>query len=155
MMNFRHLNATASHAAAGRYTGIARGLYLSGGADNAEEAGDDAHSDAHRIAVSDEARNNPVLALKLIKKKTSSDEAIKTLASSPRHISEFTNRKMAAVCPGWELLDEEGMNMAAFLHSMSHSDGNGYLAGIRAAQKALEKYVEPMTAEDFNLMVEH
>lgn len=106
------------------------------------------HSDAHRIAVSLEGRNNPVMALALIEKRVSSDKAINTLATSPRQLSRFTKRKMRDCCPGWELMDAESQNMAAFSTSMASNDANGYLASMKAAGQALEKYVEPITTWD-------
>ena len=50
--------------------------------------------------------------------------------------------------PGWELLDAEDQNMAAFQHSMINGDTNGYRAGFNAALSALEKFVEPITFDD-------
>lgn len=60
------------------------------------------HSNAHWIASSPEAKNNPILALKLIKRRTPHEEAIDVLRVSHRHLSKFTKRKMIAVCAGWE-----------------------------------------------------
>jgi len=110
--------------------------------------GEEHHSDAHWIAVSREAKNNPVLALKLIKQGKPQKKAISILAASPRHLSEFTKRKMVKVCPGWECLDTEDRNMAAFIYSTTYDDGNGYLSGFRAAQNKIEKYIEPWNEED-------
>lgn len=106
------------------------------------------HSDAHRIAVSQEGRNNPVMALSLIKKRVSSEKAIMRLAASPRQLSRFTQRKMEAGFPGWELLDRESQNTEAFLHTRQHNDSNGYVASMAAALKKLESFQEPFTAED-------
>lgn len=106
------------------------------------------HSNAHWIASSNEAKNNSILALKLIKRRTPHEEAIDTLQVSARHLSNFTKHKMIAVCAGWECLDTEDRNMEAFTYSMTHSDENGYHAGFFAALKVLEKYIEPWNEED-------
>lgn len=107
------------------------------------------HSDAHRIAVSQEGKNNPVMALSCISKGMDADRAIRLLSDSPRALSQFTIRKMQAVCAGWELMDAENQNMTAFSSSMASNDANGYVASLNAADKALEKYIEPLTASDF------
>lgn len=112
------------------------------------------HSNAHWIASSNEAKNNPILALKLIKRRTPHEEAIDTLQVSARHLSNFTKHKMIAVCAGWECLDTEDRNMEAFTYSMTHSDDNGYHAGFFAAQRVLEKHVEPWTEEDIRSLSE-
>ncbi|CNH50997.1 Uncharacterised protein [Yersinia enterocolitica] len=101
------------------------------------------HSDAHWIASSHAAGHNPILALKLIKCRASLDEAISSLQSSHRSLSEFTKRKMIEVCPCWELMDAEERNMEALTYSKANDDANGYWAGFNAAQRKLEKYVEP------------
>ncbi|HHH0684237.1 TPA: hypothetical protein ACPZQD_001049 [Yersinia enterocolitica] len=106
------------------------------------------HSDAHWIASSHAAGHNPILALKHIKRRTLHEESISVLQSSHRHLSNFTKRKMIAVCTGWEFMDTEDRNMEAFTYSTTHNDDNGYLAGFRAAQRVLEKYVELWTEED-------
>lgn len=105
------------------------------------------YSNAHRIAVSQPAKNNPILALKLIDRGESSERAIETLEASYRHLSNFTKRKMIAICSGWEFMDTEDRNQEAFTYSTTHQDSNGYRAGFNAALKALEKYVEPLMPE--------
>lgn len=107
------------------------------------------HSDAHRIAVSPEGKNNPVMALSCISKGMDADRAIRLLSDSPRALSQFTIRKMLAVCAGWELMDAESQNMMAFSSSIASNDANGYVASLNAAAKALEKYVEPLSEWDF------
>ncbi|CRY67566.1 hypothetical protein [Yersinia pekkanenii] len=106
------------------------------------------HSNAHWIASSPEAKNNPILALKHIKRRTPHEDSIDVLRVSHRHLSNFTRRKMIAVCAGWECLDTEDRNIEAFTYSMTHNDENGYWAGFKAAQRVLEKHVEPWTEED-------
>lgn len=112
-----------------------------------------AHSDAHCIAESQEARNNPVYALTLIKRSVPRQSAIEQLTGSPRHLSRYTTRKMEALCPGWELLDDEDKNMAAFRHSTQSSDSNGYTASLRAAGEKLEQYIEPMTEAELQALI--
>lgn len=111
------------------------------------------HSDAHYIAESQEARNNPVYALSLIKRKVSYQAALKQLTGSPRHLSRYTTRKMEALHPGWELLDDEDKNMAAFRHSTQNSDSNGYTASLRAAGEKLAQYLEPMTEAEVQALI--
>ncbi|MDU7135125.1 MAG: hypothetical protein E6325_27640, partial [Enterobacteriaceae bacterium] len=89
------------------------------------------------------------MALSCICKGMDADRAIRLLSDSPRALSQFTIRKMQAVCAGWELMDAESQNMTAFSSSMASNDANGYVASLNAAAKALEKYVEPLTASDF------
>ncbi|WP_134706261.1 hypothetical protein [Rahnella sp. CJA17(1/100)] len=108
-----------------------------------------AHSNAHQIAVSLQARNNPILALKLIERGEPANLAIEILTDSDRHLSSFTKRKMKAVCSGWECLDTEDRNLEAFTYSTHYQDSNGYHAGFKAALRALDKHVEPLTGEDF------
>lgn len=147
MRDFSHLTATVSaqgfRRVAAQYAGAAAAYDPD---DNSQT--DNRHSNAHRIAVSREAINNPVLALKLIAQGKPSARAIKLLASTPRQLSNYTDRKMAHVCPGWECLDDEDRNTTAFTFSLNQNDANGYFSGVRAAQKALEKYIEPWTIED-------
>lgn len=106
------------------------------------------HSNAHRIAVSWQAKNNPILALKLIDRGEPFELAIDTLEVSYRHLSEFTKRKMKTVCSGWECMDTEDRNQEAFTYSTAHQDSNGYRAGFDAALKALEKHIELLMPED-------
>jgi len=156
MYDFSHLSpkvntgiplySARGYGSSSRYAAVVA-VYDAGTDDN-KPAGSQ-HSDAHWIAVSREAKNNPVLALKLIKRAEPHQKAISILAASNRHLSEFTKRKMANVCPGWECLDTEDRNMEAFIYGSTHDDASGYFAGIKAANQALEKYVEPWNVEDF------
>ncbi|MCF1265178.1 hypothetical protein LH673_07200 [Morganella morganii] len=111
------------------------------------------HSDAHCIAGSQEARNNPVYALALIKRNVPHQSAIEQLTGSPRHLSRYTTRKMEALYPGWELLDDEDKNMTAFSHSTQNSDSNGYTASLRAAGEKLSQYLEPMTEAEVQALI--
>lgn len=121
-MNFLHLNQAAGAATSGRLL-TAEELYL--------------RNEASRIATAQEARSNPVLALELIRRRRPYDAAMKTLKSRYRMLSLFTMRKMEAVCPGWECMDEEDQNLTAYRHSLVNNDSNGYHAGLRAAGKKL------------------
>lgn len=112
-----------------------------------------AHSDAHCIAESQEARNNPVYALTLIKRNVPHQSAIEQLTDSPRHLSRYTTRKMEALHPGWELLDDEDKNMAAFRYSTQNSDSNGYTESLRAAGEKLSQYIEPMTEAELQALI--
>jgi hypothetical protein len=94
--------------------------------------------------VSKEAKQNPILAFHLIADGIPHQQAIARLQGSVRQLSPFTRRVMENAYPGWELLDAEDQNMAAFQHSMINGDTNGYRAGFNAALSALEKFVEPL-----------
>ena len=111
------------------------------------------HSDAHCIAESQEARNNPVYALTLIKRNVPHQSAIEQLTGSLRHLSRYTTRKMEALHPGWELLDDEDKNMAAFRYSTQNSDRNGYTESLRAAGEKLAQYIEPMTEAEVQTLI--
>lgn len=151
--SFAHLSPDAPRAQG--YSG--RSLMYRAAAASVSEESDTGHSrthsDAHCIAESQEAKNNPVYALALIKRNVPHQSAIEKLTGSPRHLSRYTTRKMEALHPGWELLDDEDKNMAAFRYSTQNSDSNGYRESLRAAGEKLEKYIEPMTeAEVMELM---
>ncbi|HDL6856600.1 TPA: hypothetical protein PXL45_000348 [Yersinia enterocolitica] len=100
------------------------------------------HTNERWIALSSDAKANPILALKLIKRGVPYEEAIGTLQVSARHLTNFTKRKMIEVCPYWECLDTEDRNLEAFNYSKAHNDENGYWAGFNAAQSALDKHAE-------------
>ncbi|SFO04441.1 hypothetical protein [Xenorhabdus japonica] len=151
LYGFSHLRPDANRARG--YTG----RYASRYSPNAEQQEDhttDTHSHAHRIASSQEAKNNPVYALHLIDNHASHQHAITMLSESHRHLSQYTTRKMEAVCSGWELLDDEDKNLAAFNYSLMNDDANGYHASLRAANEKLESYIEPMTEGDVQTLVQ-
>lgn len=143
-MNFSHLSNPALAAAGGHGAAVSPVQYIE--ADYVACSRN--HSEAHYIATSEQARQNPVLAFRLIKQGVSFETARKRLERSPRTLSHFTDRRMAHICPGWELMTEESQNLEAFGHSMRTGDANGYSAGMKAALLALEKYIEPLTFED-------
>ncbi|MCW9276952.1 hypothetical protein N5I83_29520, partial [Klebsiella variicola] len=93
-------------------------------------------------------KQNPIQAFHLIAEGIPHQQAIARLKGSARQLSRFTRRAMEKVYPGWEFLDAEDQNMAAFQHSMINGDTNGYRAGFNAALSALEKFVEPITFDD-------
>ncbi|MBC8951313.1 hypothetical protein [Xenorhabdus sp. TS4] len=61
---------------------------------------------------------------------------------------------MKAVCSGWELLDGEDKNLEAFNYSLRTNDANGYQASLRAASEKLEKYIEPMTEDEIQALIQ-
>lgn len=157
MRDFSHLSALSPDIDEGRYLSslsrhslrVDRVRNIALGFMGENEPSGPEHSDAHRIAVSPEGKNNPVMALSCISKGMDADRAIRLLSDSPRALSQFTIRKMQAVCAGWELMDAESQNMTAFSSSIASNDANGYVASLNAAAKALEKYIEPLTDGDF------
>ncbi|MCC8368267.1 hypothetical protein J8V57_18870 [Xenorhabdus sp. PB61.4] len=151
LYGFSHLRPDANRARGytGRYA-----LRRSLNAEQQEDHTTDTHSHAHWIASSQEAKNNPVYALYLIDNHTSHQHAITMLSESYRHLSQYTTRKMEAVCSGWELLDDEDKNLEAFNYSLMNDDANGYHASLRAANEKLESYIEPMTEDDIQALIQ-
>ena len=149
IMNFQHLNPPQPDAQAYGFSGrrMQRMHRLQQSVED-EQPPERRHSDAHLIAVRKEAKQNPIQALHLIAEGIPHQRAIALLQGSVRQLSRFTHRAMEKVYPGWELLDAEDQNMAAFQHSMINGDTNGYRAGFNAALSALEKFVEPVTFDD-------
>lgn len=148
-MNFQHLNPPQPDAQAYGFSGrrMQRMHRLQQSVED-EQPPECRHSDAHLIAVSKEAKQNPIQALHLIADGLPHQRAIARLQVRARQLSQFTQRVIEKVYPGWELLDAEDQNMAAFQHSMINGDTNGYRAGFNAALSALEKFVEPATYDD-------
>ncbi|EHF8253770.1 hypothetical protein [Enterobacter roggenkampii] len=148
-MNFQHLNPLQPDAQVYGFSGcrIQRMHQLQQSVEE-EQPTECRHSDAHLIAVSKEAKQNPIQAFHFIAEGIPHMQAIARLQGSIRQLSLFTRRAMEKVYPGWEYLDAEDQNMAAFQHSMIHGDTNGYRAGFNAALSALEKFVEPITFDD-------
>jgi hypothetical protein len=148
-MNYQHLWSTQPKAyGAGSLGRHMQRLERLSQPDAISQEAEDSHSDAHKIAVSQEAKSNPVLALRLIQQGKPYQQALQKLQSSARHFSRFTQRIMEKSYPGWECLDTEDQNMAAFQYSVLNNDSNGYHAGLKAALVAIEKFVEPLTLED-------
>lgn len=149
VMNFQHLNQPRPDAQAYGFSGrrMQRMHRLQQSVEDGQPS-ECRHSDAHLITVSKEAKQNPIQALHLIREGTPHQQAISRLQGSVRELSLFTRRAMEKVYPGWELLDAEDQNMAAFQHSIINGDANGYRAGFNAALSALEKFIEPVTFDD-------
>ncbi|MGR8801296.1 hypothetical protein [Klebsiella variicola] len=149
MINFQHLTPPQPDAQAYGFSGrrMQRMHRLQQSVEE-EQPSEASHSDAHLIAVSKEAKQNPIQAFHLIAEGIPHQQAIARLKGSARQLSRFTRRAMEKVYPGWEFLDAEDQNMAAFQHSMINGDTNGYRAGFNAALSALEKFVEPITFDD-------
>ncbi|WFQ79518.1 hypothetical protein PXH59_18485 [Xenorhabdus sp. SF857] len=152
LYSFSHLRPDANRARGytGRYVSW-RSLDVP---EPQEEHATDTHSNAHWIASSQEAKNNPVYALHLIDNHTSHESAIEMLSESYRHLSQYTTRKMEAACSGWELLDDKDKNQEAFNYSMRTDDANGYRASLRAAGEKLEQYIEPMTGDEIQALIQ-
>lgn len=149
MINFQHLTPPQPDAQAyGFYGRRMQRMHRLQQSVEDEQSPECRHSDAHLIAVSREAKQNPILAFHLIADGFSHQRAIARLQGRARQLSKFTRRVMEKVYPGWEFLDAEDQNMAAFQHSMINGDTNGYRAGFNAALSALEKFVEPVTFDD-------
>ncbi|PJI60773.1 hypothetical protein [Escherichia coli] len=103
---------------------------------------------AHCIATHPKARHNPVLAFHLIQSGANFAYADKQLNNSPRRLSGFTDRFMEKRVSGWELFSDEERNQAAFARSISFNDDNGYMASMRAAESAIQRYVIPLTLNE-------
>ena len=148
-MNFQHLNPPQPDAQTYGFSGrhMQRMHRLQQSVED-EQPPECRHSDAHLIAVSKEAKQNPIQAFHLIAEGSPHHRAIARLQGSVRQLSRFTRRAMEKVYPGWELLDAEDQNMAAFQHSMINGDTNGYRAVFNAALLAIEKYIEPVSMAD-------
>jgi len=112
------------------------------------------HIRAHNVAVSDEAKANPVLAIRLLKDTDLSSKKIKAqLANAPEALSKFTQSHMEENDPGWEFQDEEEQAFTASSYSLNNSDKNGYRAARDRATKSLAKMVEPMTEDETQAMI--
>ncbi|EDW2053692.1 hypothetical protein S518_001441 [Salmonella enterica subsp. enterica] len=144
-------------------SGYRAGYIVTGSTDRLKDSGKprsensgQRHSDAHHIASSQEAQNNPVLALQLLRQGTDSRRASEQLSSQARMLSRFTARYMASTFPGWECLDDEDKNSAAFLSSLSDGDRNGYRAAFHYALNKIRTYLDPVSTEEMlNLYQEY
>ncbi|WP_186378292.1 hypothetical protein [Yersinia massiliensis] len=115
----------------------------------------DQHSRSHNVAISDEAKDSPVLAIRLLKDTDMNSSKIKKrLAEDPEALTVFTQNFMEQRDPTWELQDDEEKAMTALTYSAGNADTNGYLAGRQKATKALAKMVEPMTEDEIQAMIE-
>ncbi|MBL5827653.1 hypothetical protein JBO46_16205 [Serratia fonticola] len=107
------------------------------------------HSRGHNVAVSDEGRGNPVLAVHLLNETDLKSSQIKArCASEPQALSKFTQNFMEENDPGWEFQDEEEQALTARTFSIQNNDKNGYHAARVRATKALKKMEEPLTEDE-------
>lgn len=113
------------------------------------------HSREHNVAVSDEAKANPILAMRLLNDTDlSSKKIIAQLADAPMALSKFTQNFMEANDPTWEFQDEEDQASTALTFSTQRGDANGYMAGRNRAAKSLEKLKEPLTEDEHQEFME-
>ncbi|MFG6485016.1 hypothetical protein ACEWUX_28855, partial [Klebsiella pneumoniae] len=94
-MNFQHLNKPQSDAQSYGFSGrrMQRMHQLQQSVEE-EELPECPHSDAHLIAVSKEAKQNPIQAFHLIAEGIPHQQAIARLKGSARQLSRFTRRAM-------------------------------------------------------------
>jgi hypothetical protein len=113
------------------------------------------HSRGHNVAVSNEAKENPILAIRLLNDTDlSSKKIIAQLADAPIALSKFTQNFMEQNDPTWEFQDEEDQAITALTFSTQHGDANGYKSGCDRASKALEKLVEPLTEDEHQSLMD-
>jgi hypothetical protein len=110
------------------------------------------HSRGHNVAVSPEAKNNPVLAVRLLKETELSSKKIKLqLASSPMALSVFTqNLWKRTIRPGNFRTTKKARSALTF--STQNRDANGYSAAQSSALKALKKMEEPLTEDEIKAL---
>jgi hypothetical protein len=107
------------------------------------------HSRSHNVAVSDEAKANPVLAVRLLKETDLKSSQIRArCASEPQALSKFTQNFMEENDPGWEFQDGEEQALTAQTYSIQNRDANGFQAARDQAIKALKKMEEPLTDDE-------
>ena len=102
VMNFQHLNQPQHDAQVYGFSGrrMQRMHRLQQSVEE-EQPSECRHSDAHLIAVSREAKQNPIQALHLIAEGIPHQRAIGRLQGSVRQLSLFTRRVMENAYPGW------------------------------------------------------
>ncbi|MCC8368266.1 hypothetical protein J8V57_18865 [Xenorhabdus sp. PB61.4] len=113
------------------------------------------HSRGHNVAVSEEAKNSPVLAVKLLRETDLHSNKIKAkLRSEPEALSKFTSKYMEEHDPSWEFLDDEEKAFKAMTFSVNNGDANGYNQAKHHAVNALKKMEEPMTEDEIQSLIE-
>ncbi len=114
------------------------------------------HTREHNVSVSEEAKNNPVLALRLLRTTDLKSSAIiKKLREEPEAITAFTERHMTENSPEWEFVSDEDKARQAMIHSMGNDDSNGYSSGKTAALKVLDGMRDNyMTQKEFDRIQE-
>ncbi|EFN7491518.1 hypothetical protein ACF6HX_002566 [Escherichia coli] len=97
------------------------------------------HTREHNVSISEEAKSNPVLALRLLRTTDLKSSAIiKELRNLPEAITAFTERYMTENSPEWEFVSDEDKARQAMIYSMGNDDSNGYSSGKTAALKVLD-----------------
>ncbi|MBA5601718.1 hypothetical protein H1224_11730 [Pectobacterium aroidearum] len=113
------------------------------------------HSREHNVAISNEAKENPILAIRLLKETDMSSKKIKAkLVSSPQGLSVFTQKFMEENDPTWEFQDDEEKARTALTYSVQNGDKNGFSSARNAATKALKKMEEPLTDDEVQALAE-
>ncbi|WP_051876030.1 hypothetical protein, partial [Xenorhabdus bovienii] len=113
------------------------------------------HSRGHNVAVSEEAQNSPVLAVKLLRETDLSSKKIKVkLQNEPEALSKFTSKYMEEHDPSWEFLDDEEKAFKAMTFAVNNGDANGYNQARHHAVNALRKMEEPKTEAEIQAMIE-
>ncbi|MFA7847850.1 hypothetical protein ACEOB6_23420, partial [Escherichia coli] len=114
------------------------------------------HTREHNVSVSEEAKSNPVLALRLLRTTDLKSSAIiKELRNSPEAITAFTERYMTENSPEWEFVSDEDKARQAMIYSMGNDDSNGYSSGKTAARKVLDGMRDNyMTQKEFDMIQE-
>ncbi|MFA7847851.1 hypothetical protein ACEOB6_23425, partial [Escherichia coli] len=114
------------------------------------------HTREHNVSVSEEAKSNPVLALRLLRTTDLKSSAIiKRLRDEPEAITAFTERYMTENSPEWEFVSDEDKARQAMFYSMRNDDSNGYSSGKTAALKVLDGMRDNyMTQKEFDRVQE-
>jgi hypothetical protein len=114
------------------------------------------HTREHNVSVSEEAKSNPVLALRLLRTTDLKSSAIiKKLRDEPEAITAFTERYMTENSPEWEFVSDEDKARQAMIYSMGNDDSNGYSSGKTAARKVLDGMRDNyMTQKEFDRVQE-
>ncbi|MDE8742837.1 hypothetical protein PZA20_13530 [Pectobacterium polaris] len=111
------------------------------------------HSREHNVAISDEAKENPILAIRLLKETELSSKKIKVkLVSAPQGLSVFTQKFMEENDPTWEFQDDEEKARTALTYSAHNGDQNGFNKARIGATKALKKMEEPLTDDELQAL---
>ncbi|PWC12957.1 hypothetical protein [Brenneria corticis] len=112
------------------------------------------HSRFHNVAVSEEAKNSPVLAVRLLRAtKLKSSEIKARLREEPEALSAFTMKFMEENNPGWEFLDDSEKAFSAEQFALTRNDKNGYLTSRDRALKVLKSMEEPMTDDERDALI--
>ncbi len=113
------------------------------------------HSREHFVAITEEAKASPVLAIRLLRTTDLTPKKIAArLKSAPEALSAYTDKFMEENDPTWEFQDGRERAATAQTYSLTHDDKNGYIAAKNRAARALVKMVEPMTQEEHEEHIE-